>query len=1139
MTTEDILRPDQLQAQASDPQASVWVNASAGTGKTKVLTDRVLRLMLAGNAPEKLLCITFTKAAAAEMASRIQNRLARWTALDEASLTHELQQLTGQQITLALCNRARQLFGLVVDTPGGLKIQTIHSFCTSILKRFPLEAGIAPQFDILSDQDGARLIQQAMRHLLQQTEDHGLSVALNHLTATLSEKNFANLAATMLAERRKLKDLLVHQDGLTGALERIYHATDFDPKVNIDQYILDFCQNDMLGTADLRHVVSRIHGATSKTEQKIMAVLPDFLTAAPSDRYKRWNDFTSLFLTKDGEILKTLVTRKYQDVLPIMQDCADRIVALNARISTARAGQYSAALLQLGTALIQRYDAVKRHLGMLDYEDQILLTRDLLRDRLGAQWVLYKLDGGIDHILVDEAQDTNPAQWAIIQALCAEFFSGNDGHDARDGPRTLFVVGDEKQSIYGFQGAEPQSFHAMRDYFAAKVRDAGHIWHEISLDTSFRSTAPVLALVDAIFHAGNPAHDGVIRPGRPGTRHIAHRQCMAGRVECWPILVSETGDDNDCWTIPGHDETDLDTGNEAIVQLAMKIADHVHKLIQTAELPARGRAVQPGDILILVRKRDRLVNLIMLYLKRLGLPVAGFDRMVIKSQIAVQDLMALAQFVLTPADDLNFACLLTSPMIGLDDNALMVMATRNSTLWQTFSRMAEQDQPTWRPIRDWLDQWLRQADAIPPYEFFGRILQQPCPGHPQSGRAALMARLGRDILDPVEEFLQIAIDFQMTHPPLLGLFVDAFANDDRDIKRELDQGGGTIRIMTVHGSKGLQAPIVIMPQTILFTPLKPPDILWPDSPDDVFLWAPNRSADCPLLAERRERAIAAAYAEYHRLLYVALTRAEDRLIIAGYMHKRARLDQSWYQHIKAGMLHLHPTADPEAIVEYETSQQGPTKPDHIQESVIPPIEGRIESWLLSAPPAPPDDLRQTLAPSRMAIAGQEPAVFSPFAQNNAMDPFRRGILIHRLLQSLPDVQHDHRASTAQRWLARHAPDMARDHAALIMETLKIIDHPVFAPVFGPDSRAEVPLTGMVDGQPIDARLDRLVVLPHRVLVVDFKTNRPPPTDPADVAPIYRQQMRIYAAALRQLYPDRKVEAALLWTALPLLMPIAV
>lgn len=1145
-TEAPILSPDDAQFLASDPAASVWVNASAGTGKTKVLTDRVLRLLLAGNAPERLLCITFTKAAAAEMAHRVQQRLGAWAALSDDRLDDVLFDLTREAVTSAIRQRARQLFGLVVDAPGGLQINTIHAFCTAVLRRFPLEAGLSPQFEVIGDDDSFGLLTRIKAKLFQldPAQHPLLTAAIRHLAAELGQNRFYGILGSVIQDRRHFHHLFAQQGGVDGAIAHIYAQLGIVAR-DMTAVRADFCQDaDIL--AAMRVILPILGASKNKTPQKAFDIIARYTAADLVERLAMLDDFIDCFLKKDHSP-KVVTAKDCAAAEPVMQKIADRLVRLRTLELAHAAADHSVALLRMAEYVLGAYQALKDQYGWLDYDDLVLRTRALLQDSLSAQWVLYKLDGGIDHILVDEAQDTNQSQWDIITSLSDDFFSGTSARPlAAHIRRTLFVVGDDKQSIYRFQGAEPAAFHQMRGFFATRITQAGHAWREISLDTSFRSVAPVLGLVDALFHRDNPAHDGVVRAGQTGTRHQSHRRGMAGHVELWPLLTAPAADAALPWTIPtGRAVASAASSATDPALMADHIARHIRHLVDNERLESRNRPILPGDFLILVRRRTVLVEHLIRALKKANLPVAGVDRMKVARQLAVQDLLVMAQFVLLPDDDVTFACLLKTPLIGLDDDLLMALVRQKgagASLWQAFSSYVEHHDAL-RPVRDWLDRWLKRADFIQPYEFFAQILHQPCPAHPQSGRAAMIQRLGRDILDPVEEFLQQAIDFQIKNPPLLEHFIHYMRDNHRDIKREADQSNNVIRIMTIHGAKGLQAPIVILPDTLVPAQKGAKDlhkIFWPDQPNAAFLWAPRKDSTPPALHERKQRHQQADQQENHRLLYVALTRAEDRLVIAGHYKNSYDEELSWYSYVERALHRLNPALQQDIKI-VQTPQTAPVQAPVVNLAQDQMVDDGAD-WMAVPPPPPPASLN-ILSPSQ-AIATDTmpdiaaPSVFSPFAAPVSHDPFRRGILIHRLLQSLPDIDVAHRAARAQQFLEHQAADIAASaRQQMVAETLHILEHPVFAPVFGPNSRPEVPITGIIDGQIIAGRLDRLVVLDRRVLVVDFKTNRPPPTDPNKIPPAYRQQMALYAACLRQLYPGYEVEAALLWTAIPLLMPV--
>ena len=661
--------PNVLQRLASDPESSVWVGASAGTGKTKVLTDRVLRLMLAGTDPSRILCLTFTKAAAAEMANRIPDRLSVWAVAEEDRLRANLHALTGHEPSRGEVVAARRLFARVLDTAGGMKIQTIHAFCQSLLRRFPLEAGLAPNFEVMDDRTAEELLAEAKQSVLLagRYEPGGmLSGAVDLLTGSVSEDEFNELLASLTAERGRLKRILDAQGGLEPAIAALragLRVADGETDLTV---LSRACAAGAVDETGLRRACATLATGT-KTDVERGIGIQSWLDGDEQRRLRGWTDYLSVYLTSEGEPRKALMTKKPSEADPmaleILQREAARLVAIMEERRRVAVAAHTSALLVLGEALLGRYQRLKDARGVLDFDDLILAASSLLTGGAGADacaWVLFKLDGGLDHVLIDEAQDTNPEQWAVVSAIAEEFFAGLGARDDR--VRTLFVVGDDKQSIFSFQRADPAEFARMRRHFDAKVNAANRTWRIVDLQTSFRSVGAVLAAVDKIF-AGGLARDGVAGP-EVEVRHVAHRRGMAGRVEIWPLVSPQDAADPDPWSLPLEPEQ----ADKPVARLARTMADRIARWLADGEmLVSRNRPLRPGDIMVLVRSRDQFVGHLVRALKDIGVPVAGVDRMVLTEQLAVMDLMALARFLVLPEDDLNLAILLKSPLVGLSE----------------------------------------------------------------------------------------------------------------------------------------------------------------------------------------------------------------------------------------------------------------------------------------------------------------------------------------------------------------------------------------------------------------------------------------------------------------------------------------
>jgi ATP-dependent helicase/nuclease subunit A len=938
------------------------------------------------------------------------------------------------------------------------------------------------------------------------------------------EGGFDALIGEITAQRAKLEPLLA--DGAEELLARLRASLGVAAGETTATVVAEACRDfdDGMVRGAARALLDSDKPSDRKRGDEIIRWLE-----APGERVARFDDYAECYLTRNNEPRQRIYTKDFLRDEPqearTLDDESARVIAAVARRRAAALYGATAALLRVADALLQAYRRLKQRRALLDYDDLILATRDLLRRPGVAPWVLFKLDGGLDHILIDEAQDTNPEQWRVVAALAEEFFSGDS---ARDLNRTIFAVGDVKQSIFSFQGADPGEFARMRDYFAARIPDGKFV--PVDLDLSFRSVPAVLQAVDAVF-AQAAAADGVVPPGTR-LRHRPHRDSMAGLVELWPPVVPETETADSAWDLP----TDRRRVRAPPARLAHAIANRIKGWIDGTEmLTARGRAVAAGDILVLVRRRNEFAQELIRALKELGISVAGADRMKLTEQLAVEDLMALGNFLLLPEDELTLAALLKSPLFDWDDDLLYALAQpRRRSLWPEL-RARSAERPEFARASEELSALLAQADFVPPYELYAQVLGA------RGGRRAMLRRLGPDAADPLDEFLAAALAYERTHGPSLQGFLAWLAASEVDVKRDLDQRGrDEVRIMTVHGAKGLQAPIVILPDT-LQAPSRLPKILW--NAEGLPLWR-GRDGGAPAFDRAKERAETRRAEEYRRLLYVALTRAEDRLYVCGWHTKRPAPAGNWYDLVKAG---LETCADGREIAlafdgadgwsgtgwRLESAQGAKLEDDKQARQAARP--GIAEpGWLREMPKAEPTPPRP-LAPSRPALA--DPPARSPLSDDGG-DRFQRGRLVHRLLQSLPELAAPARAAAGRRYLGLAMHGLPPDQQeAILAETLAVLDRPDFAPLFGPQSRAEVPVAAVLGDRAISGQIDRIVALPDRVLIVDYKTLRPPPADVGSVPPAYLHQLAAYRAAVAAIYPDRPVEAAILWTDGPVLMPI--
>ena len=1111
----DPLQPQQRDA--SNPRELVWLSASAGTGKTHVLTARVLRLLLGGAAPESILCLTFTKAGAAEMAERIHRRLAHWAGLkDDRKLAQDLTRL-GEDSDADALRRARRLFARVLDAPGGgLRIQTIHAFCQTLLAGFPAEAGLTPGFRPIEGREEAALARRTLADMLDAATRGGDLPLIRDVQALSLRLGEAGVEAYLL-DCARAPDALAALGAREAIEPRLRHALGA-PLGDVEEAIEKGCAELDL---DCLQAIAAANGAWgTKSGLDHADIVAAFLAASPKARTAMLDELIGVALTKSGEPRK--YSQKLIDAEPFyINHCgklAEQVGALlSLRIRAALAATIAAGL-RAGQAYAAAYAHAKRTAGLVDFDDLIRAAVRLLDTPGMGDWVRFKLDQTTDHILVDEAQDTNAAQWAIVDRLAEEFFAGAGARG--QALRTIFTVGDFKQAIFGFQGTDPREFERARLQFALKALHAEREFLDLSLDRSFRSAPAVLELVDQLVTDLGHETMGLFNPAE---RHAAHHD-IPGRVTLWRPLA--------------HDEAIDDEGEEGFADsatraYATRLAKQVKQWIDDRLwLASKKRPIRPEDILILVRRRADLASLIVARLHAEKVPVAGVDRLRLTAPLGVKDLLAAVRFAVQREDDLSLAALLVSPLLGWDQERLYRVAFRRKGALIDAVR-ASGDAETVAA----LDDILGRADFTTPYRFLEHLLTGPL-----DGRRKLLRRLGAEARDPIEELLGAALQFEGTATASLQRFLDWFDRGDVEIIRDPSAPLDAVRVMTVHGSKGLEAPLVILADATA-----DPDL----SPERRLDWALDEgSLPVPILRPRRHEMVEALHEgaeqlrirerqEHWRLLYVALTRAQEHLVIGGALGIRAKgvpPTASWYQAVDQAMAGLGCDHVDDGLWTSARHYHGTVKRGTAGALARPRSEApRLAepAWLRAPAPVearPP----RPLAPS--SIGADDIADPPPSAA--LREAARRGTLLHALFERLPGIAPPDRAAVAERWLLGSAgvddPVYARQLAA---DACRVIADPRFSAIFSPEALAEAPIAAVVDGDVIAGTVDRLLVTEDRILVVDFKTGRRAPTD-LDAAPLHHiRQMAAYAAALGVIFPGRPVEAALLYTAGPTLIQL--
>jgi len=1113
------------QVQASNPKVSVFVDANAGSGKTSTLVTRVARLLLAGAPPETILCVTFTKAGAAEMQTRLYKQLGAWAVMESPDLEKALAAIEEDGRDL---NAARALFARALETPGGLKIQTIHAFCEKLLRRFPLEAGISPAFTVLDDAAAIEVATRAREGLAKYVLDHPdgeVAAAYGHFSIELDYQSFNDMFSDFTAKRAAIGVYVSRtRAGLT---MDVWRRFDFSAPADPEEIGRQALKR--VGTARWRRAAEAL-AASDKVSDRGQA---EAMRAA--ERSGDFADVKAVFLTGKGTPKARLATSAIsQDIRDWMVEEQRHCVASAERIASARTARETVQALTLARAYIALYDATKD--GRLDFLDLIERTLALLTGRLDAAWVLYKLDSGLRHVLLDEAQDTAPDQWDILRTLTAEFFHG-EGAGPKD--RTMFAVGDEKQSIFSFQGAAPERLAQEMRAFSEMARAAGARFEHVPLRESWRSAREILEFVDQVF-VDDEARAGLRTTGEnvksTPLRHDFRREDH-GCVELWPLEQGERDEEEEDHWAP----LDREPKHGANRRLAARIAAGVVQMVARGDAVAdrhdrKPRPCRHGDVMILVRRRGPLFHEIIRALKREGAPVAGADRLKLAEHGLYEDLMALGRFARFPYDDLSLAVLLRSPFCDVDEEGLFDLAYgRTASLWGTLMVRAD-ERSEWSAASRFLAWAAEEAERRPPFDFYCAVLTRLDPAG-RSMRQRILTRLGAEGEQALEAFVGQALAAEASGVRDLETWLAWMSGLELDIKREQQEGGGAeVRVMTVHGAKGLEAPIVILPDTTTRATWQGGRLMVCE--DGGFLWAPRKDDDCPASAATRAARETGVNHESARLLYVALTRARDRLIIAGVDTQEARKKNSWRDFIERAFAGL-PTHTFALEGGGEGLRYGPDPAAAPAEATASPAGATLPAWALGLAPTERPGPRLA-SPSRLdeEELGSAP---SPLARTGGLGRYRRGEIIHRLLQLLPDLGPEARATGARRLLSRELGLSDDQREEMAGAALAVLADARFAAVFRPGSRAEVPIAGtaasLPQGLTFSGRLDRLLVEPNRVLVADFKTNRPAPARIEDTDPGYIRQMAIYTAILAEVFPDRRIEAALVWTDGPRLMPV--
>tara|TARA_R110000868_G_scaffold218576_2_gene469109 strand:+ start:40370 stop:43768 length:3399 start_codon:yes stop_codon:yes gene_type:complete len=1106
------------QNNAAHVSQSVWVSASAGTGKTYVLTKRILQLLLEDKLlqPSGILAVTFTRAAAREMESRIRERLSVWATCSEESLVEELSKMLEGQPTALDIRRARTLFADVLD--DGVNSNTIHGFCQQILAKFPIEAGVSPGFKLVEGRERDDLLACAKNDIFAQALNGELNPnwIFDHYAGEMGEKSLSEALDAFVGSAGRFRRYFKNYGGVEGALCRLADVLNVTPNLSIEmaqKQVGELCVLPERHQAQVKKIMEALF-AGGKQAQGHATQLTVYLNEGLN-----WDVLTSVFLTAKGEKRSKLLDKKAQDfggdyLIEDIDEITYFILNAQEKMKAISAYLITSSYLHLGHSILERYEHLKQKAGALDFDDLIAKSAALLSSDEKSAWVRFKMDSRISHVLLDEAQDTDSEQWGILKALVEEFYAGKGLHEEKK--RTFFAVGDIKQSIYRFRGAEPHVFGSMRDYLKAHQQGAGHKVAVEELIVSFRSTEPVLNFVDCIFK--DPTRGKAVDELVDTIDHRAAKIGSSGRIEIWPLIEKEKVDkeEQEPWALPSRNEK----ASTVKTQLAEKVALHIQQLLSSNDvLESTNQYIVPSDIMILLRSRTMMSTLIAA-LDKYRIPHAGADQMDMHKESAVLDVMALVKALMNREDDLSLAQVLRSPLFSYKDVQFDDFAgkrQKSQSLWQIL------DKETGAGLA--LLGLKKQIRKMTPFAFLSHVIQTLDVRGKYYKLAAKDA--GQTTIASVDDALDalqdLALNYQKQGGSLIG-FIHHFENTKQKLKRELESGGGRVRLLTAHGSKGLESPIVIMPDTTggFYRNMSGDKPLWQtesDGADTLFLHRQSK-VESPAVQtvfedEEKER----IFRDEMRLLYVAVTRAKERLYIGGVKQHGYNAENCWYGHIYAAV---------EEADDFEKDSHGVLFKDvsnHLtasaQEESLAALESNMPDWMYQNAQA---EKGVVLMNASDSLKRKEQLSFLKESDNKKL--FKRGKLVHRLLEVLPTYTPQERQEKGLRYLKLAGSDFTQDEQLNMLESaLGVMStYPLMFAV--ENSRAEVPLSALDGHKRLEGVVDRLVVYENEVIAIDFKTNKNVPNAvPVD----YVLQLAHYKKALEIIFPKKFIKTCIIWT----------
>lgn len=1103
-----------LQQLASNPRNSAWVFASAGSGKTKVLVDRVLRLLLDGVKPNKILCLTFTKIAATEMQNRINSELSKWVLLNDAELLEKLTRLSGSTASNSDLKKARILFVKILDDEEKIKIQTIHSFCQNLVKIFPFEAGIKPNFEVIEKSQEKLLLQKAQKEILKRAAySEYLKDLVIKINASLHEETFSELISDLLNKKEQLATLKEKFFGIDGVIAEVFKNFSL-PEMASQKYLEEIFAEflNQINQKKLLGLAESLENTGLVNNSKIAAGIRKFLNNLNIENFSKYRE---AFFNKENQPRKvSKEIAQNHDLNSFISSQQEIINNFSEQLNSYKICQSSALLLKFVDQILEIYSDLKNQNAFLDYNDLIIKTNSLLNNPDFSDWIKLKMDGFFDHILIDESQDTNHKQWNIIKALCEDFFSG---FGASSNKRTIFIVGDEKQSIYSFQGAEPNISQEIFSYFAEKLKDHPVKFYKINLNNSFRSLESILQAVDLTF-SGEKERSAITKIS-DFKDHKAIREGV-GKFEIWPQIKIKKTEKKEIspkwkyeWKIDFSPTKTYDEAEFLAESIAIKIKDWVEN---NRILESYDRPLNYGDFMILLRNRTNGFDKILAkFFYQYNIPIASLSAINFSDNLLIQDLLSAAKFTLLNGDDLNLACLLKSPFFAISEEELLeICLIKNSHKLNIYQALQKTEKFT--EIRNQLDELITKSEELNCFEFFYFLLNE------KKFRKKFINHFGKNSAEILDKFLIKTFDFCKNFSPNLQKFLDFIEKLDPEISPSSAQNNQVL-ITTIHSVKGLQAPVVIISDCCFITnqlPSTKEKISWINFGEDTLpVWCAKKNEENELLKIHRENKKQSAKDEYLRLLYVAMTRAENELYIGGFGN--ADNEESWYQIIKNAVINkaysteffdkelnnLNEKFEIEnkilGLGNQEYSYKKTTNNSQLENQILPEFITQQKFIKISNP--------------------------SHSAANQIDQSQIKGRLIHKILEI---IGKNHQANKI--WLTDLSKKIIEKEEFLNLKEKEEISHQIinfisstqFQDLFSSGKiECEVPIGGSLENQIISARVDLLVIKENEILIIDYKSDE---SLSQSIPQPYIYQLKLYQKLLQKIYPDKKISCGILW-----------